>query len=92
MKRAELRLVENEMCTFLSENQGGRILVCQILSKSNFKDHEHIFWLGDLNYRIDLDRKTVIEAAYQGNFSLLHKHDQLLKQRSDNFGFALRDF
>ncbi|KAI8906937.1 Endonuclease/exonuclease/phosphatase [Gorgonomyces haynaldii] len=54
-------------------------------------DHESIIWSGDLNYRIDLTRQQVIDAIDRSDFSLLHQHDQLIKQREfSNFG--LRDF
>ena len=57
-----------------------------------FKDHSHIFWFGDMNYRIDMDVKSVKEACLAQNYQFLQKHDQLLRQFTDNLGFALADF
>lgn len=54
-------------------------------------DHEHIFFSGDLNYRIDMDRQRAIDLIYSNQWDLLHKSDQLLKQM-DNLSFPLHNF
>lgn len=37
----------------------------------------HVFWFGDLNYRIDLDVKEVLASVKCQNFSKMKLHDQL---------------
>ena len=44
-------------------------------------DHDFLFWVGDLNYRIDLPRDTVVDAVRAKNLELLLEHDQLFAQR-----------
>jgi Endonuclease/Exonuclease/phosphatase family 2/C2 domain len=39
-----------------------------------------IFWMGDLNYRIDLPREEVVSVVEEGNFDRLYDHDQLRKE------------
>ncbi len=59
-------------------------------SKEKFKNtnlsilqHEHIFWLGDLNYRIasELDDMEVFEIVKSGNWASLRSKDQLNIER-----------
>ncbi|XP_013418974.1 inositol polyphosphate 5-phosphatase OCRL-1 [Lingula anatina] len=46
-------------------------------------DHDRIFWLGDLNYRISgLDLERVKKECDAGNYSVLYEYDQLIQQRS----------
>ncbi|KAJ3130017.1 hypothetical protein HK098_006729 [Nowakowskiella sp. JEL0407] len=59
---------------------------------SSILDHEKVFLFGDLNYRIDLDRETVLEAIQRRNWEKLMKHDQLLVQKSESNIFVLREF
>eukprot|EP00186_Timspurckia_oligopyrenoides_P002858 CAMPEP_0182445784 /NCGR_PEP_ID=MMETSP1172-20130603/3788_1 /TAXON_ID=708627 /ORGANISM="Timspurckia oligopyrenoides, Strain CCMP3278" /LENGTH=734 /DNA_ID=CAMNT_0024641609 /DNA_START=483 /DNA_END=2687 /DNA_ORIENTATION=- len=50
----------------------------------------HLFWMGDLNYRIDLDRQDVMEKISFGDYRGLESADQLHKQILDGkafFGF-----
>eukprot|EP00004_Rigifila_ramosa_P024224 TRINITY_DN6954_c0_g1_i3.p1 TRINITY_DN6954_c0_g1~~TRINITY_DN6954_c0_g1_i3.p1 ORF type:complete len:684 (-),score=134.78 TRINITY_DN6954_c0_g1_i3:8-2059(-) len=51
---------------------------------------QHIFWFGDLNYRLDLDRDTVLVAIKDKNIQKLLDHDQLLRERLA--GHVLSDF
>eukprot|EP01064_Diplonema_japonicum_P038193 TRINITY_DN9164_c0_g4_i1.p1 TRINITY_DN9164_c0_g4~~TRINITY_DN9164_c0_g4_i1.p1 ORF type:complete len:673 (+),score=118.71 TRINITY_DN9164_c0_g4_i1:295-2019(+) len=58
------------------------------LTKMGWKDfwftneYHHIFWAGDLNYRIDYDRQKVVQLCYQGleGWRELYKYDQLQKE------------
>jgi hypothetical protein len=38
---------------------------------------EYIFWYGDLNYRIDFPRDTVLDLIHRDEFTKLHSADQL---------------
>merc|ERR1719312_2029079 len=40
--------------------------------------HDYVFWCGDFNYRINLEREEVIEAVGKKDWSTLHAADQLL--------------
>jgi len=51
-----------------------------------------VFWFGDLNYRIDLDIKLTLDIIQRKEYPLLYKHDQLIKQLTDNTSFALVNF
>lgn len=45
----------------------------------------HVFWMGDLNYRIDLPRERVIELIEAKDWDTLKKSDQLIAQiRNEN--------
>ncbi|BGP45853.1 hypothetical protein JCM10450v2_001688 [Rhodotorula kratochvilovae] len=55
-------------------------------------DHELIILSGDLNYRIDARRDTVVSAVASGNSESLLAHDQLLKNLASNQTFRLRSF
>lgn len=47
----------------------------------------HTFWMGDLNYRIDLDRDHVLELIEERNWKELQEADQLLQERSAGRAF-----
>jgi len=49
---------------------------------------EHVFWCGDLNYRIDLSRDEVIEKVNQKNLEALRLHDQLIEERQKGTVFS----
>jgi len=42
--------------------------------------HDYVFWVGDLNYRVDVDYETAIDALKQQNYDSLLKHDQLMNE------------
>ena len=46
------------------------------------ESHDYIFWCGDFNYRIDLDREQVKDLIDRQEWPLLLQHDQLTKERS----------
>ncbi|KAI5780779.1 Endonuclease/exonuclease/phosphatase, partial [Geopyxis carbonaria] len=55
-------------------------------------DHEICILNGDLNYRIDLARESVIHKIKHNDLSSLLERDQLLTERRKNPGFRLRAF
>lgn len=52
-------------------------------------DCSYIFFFGDLNYRIQLDRKQAMQYIQQGDLETLWKYDQLEQQRHINPHFIL---
>ena len=54
--------------------------------------HDICFLGGDLNYRIDLPRETVLDAIAKHDIALLLEQDQLLKETKTNRAFKLRAF
>lgn len=52
-------------------------------------DCSYIFFFGDLNYRIQLCRKQVMQYIQQGDLETLWKYDQLEQQRHINPHFIL---
>ncbi|KAL4233663.1 hypothetical protein ACF0H5_008345 [Mactra antiquata] len=52
----------------------------QFLPPLTVHDHDLVFWLGDLNYRIDLDINEVKENVLKGALGKLLPHDQLYRQ------------
>ncbi|KAK7053763.1 IPPc domain-containing protein [Favolaschia claudopus] len=55
-------------------------------------DHEIVFLNGDMNYRIDQRRETIINAVQANGIESLLPHDQLMKELKYNRGFRLRGF
>ena len=55
-------------------------------------DHEICLFNGDMNYRIDLPRETILSCIRRSDLEKLLEHDQLLVQRRKNPGFRLRPF
>ncbi|KAN0061391.1 hypothetical protein ACQY0O_006238 [Thecaphora frezii] len=55
-------------------------------------DHELCFWGGDLNYRIDLKRETVISAILTNRMAPLIEADQLRRELKTNPTFRLKPF
>lgn len=57
--------------------------IVQGLSKLSVKNvdvtglYDHVFWFGDLNYRIDLERDVVLGLVEEGNWDALLEADQL---------------
>lgn len=53
------------------------------------KDHDQIYWLGDLNYRItEMDPNTVKRLLIENNFTSVLELDQLKQQHKNNHVFA----
>ncbi len=80
LKKADFEPVNGAHC-FIMGNTGSQVM-----------DHEIVFWFGDMNYRIDSDRKTVMEAINKRDWRSLRHCDQLIKQFNTNPNFALEDF
>lgn len=49
--------------------------------------HDYVFWCGDFNYRIDLDKDETRLLASQNSINRLLENDQLLKQKSQDLVF-----
>lgn len=45
---------------------------------------EYLFWMGDMNYRVDYFYDLVLEEITRNNLQLLLSKDQLIKQKSQN--------
>lgn len=58
-----------------------RIAFTGFLPPKSIKDHDQIYWLGDLNYRItELDLSSVKNAINAGKYEVLLEYDQLSQQ------------
>ncbi|XP_072938550.1 synaptojanin-1 [Epargyreus clarus] len=49
--------------------------------------HDYVFWCGDFNYRIDLDKDETRLLASQNNIQRLLEQDQLLRQKAQGLVF-----
>ncbi|XP_011706727.1 PREDICTED: inositol polyphosphate 5-phosphatase OCRL-1-like, partial [Wasmannia auropunctata] len=59
-----------------------RLSFTKYVPPKNFKDHDQIYWLGDLNYRItDMDAATAKQCISEGNYGPVLAFDQLGHQR-----------
>lgn len=43
-------------------------------------DHDAVFWIGDLNYRVDLSRTDILDAIEKKEWDTLLAQDQLMKE------------
>ncbi|XP_069684733.1 synaptojanin-1 isoform X2 [Periplaneta americana] len=43
--------------------------------------HDYVFWCGDFNYRIDMDKDEMKEAIKKGDYDEILQHDQLRVQQ-----------
>eukprot|EP00004_Rigifila_ramosa_P014759 TRINITY_DN3382_c0_g1_i2.p1 TRINITY_DN3382_c0_g1~~TRINITY_DN3382_c0_g1_i2.p1 ORF type:complete len:886 (-),score=216.50 TRINITY_DN3382_c0_g1_i2:43-2700(-) len=50
--------------------------------------HHYVFWFGDLNYRLNLPRREVLEKVKALDFSYLVRHDQLIAARNSKDAFV----
>lgn len=58
------------------------------LDVSNILDHDYIFWMGDLNFRLDdISKDEVEEKIREGDLESLWKYDQLKKLMRDQLIF-----
>nr|XP_058945495.1 phosphatidylinositol 3,4,5-trisphosphate 5-phosphatase 2-like isoform X1 [Pocillopora verrucosa] len=48
----------------------------------------HVFWFGDLNYRIDMDVQDVLNAVRANHFTKLRDHDQLRTEKDNDAVFV----
>ncbi|XP_070165957.1 type II inositol 1,4,5-trisphosphate 5-phosphatase isoform X4 [Polyergus mexicanus] len=59
-----------------------RLSFTKYVPPKNFKDHDQIYWLGDLNYRItDMDAAVAKQYISEGNYNPVLALDQLGQQR-----------
>ncbi|GAB1868632.1 Inositol polyphosphate 5-phosphatase OCRL-1 [Camponotus japonicus] len=59
-----------------------RLSFTKYVPPKNFKDHDQIYWLGDLNYRItDMDAAVAKQYISEGNYNSVLALDQLGQQR-----------
>ncbi|XP_005187417.2 synaptojanin-1 [Musca domestica] len=54
------------------------------------KSHDWVFWCGDFNYRIDMDKEELKEAIKNGDLATVLENDQLLKEQET--GNVFTDF
>ncbi|XP_046393866.1 inositol polyphosphate 5-phosphatase OCRL [Ischnura elegans] len=60
-----------------------RLSFSQSLPPKGIKDHDQVYWLGDLNYRItELDPKSVKDLIDQENYLRILSYDQFHQQRA----------
>lgn len=45
------------------------------------KSHDYVFWCGDFNYRIDMDKEELKQLIREGRIDEVVEHDQLRKQQ-----------
>lgn len=49
----------------------------------SLNSHEYLFWCGDFNYRIDMDKEELKELIRQSDFETILQCDQLKKQQEE---------
>lgn len=54
------------------------------------KSHDWVFWCGDFNYRIDMDKESLKDAISQGDLASVLENDQLRKEQEA--GNVFNDF
>ncbi|KAL1492396.1 hypothetical protein ABEB36_010648 [Hypothenemus hampei] len=47
----------------------------------SLNSHEYLFWCGDFNYRVDMDKDEIKELVRQGSYEAILEYDQLRKQQ-----------
>ncbi|KAF5300952.1 hypothetical protein FQA39_LY10922, partial [Lamprigera yunnana] len=47
----------------------------------SLNSHEYLFWCGDFNYRVDMDKDEMKELIKQNDFGAILENDQLKKQQ-----------
>lgn len=56
----------------------------------SLKSHDYVFWCGDFNYRIDMDKDELREQLKTGDIEPVLPHDQLNEQKAQ--GNVFNDF
>lgn len=49
----------------------------------SLNSHEYLFWCGDFNYRVDMDRDEIKELIKNGDYATILQNDQLKKQQEE---------
>lgn len=52
-----------------------------LIQGRTLKSHDYVFWCGDFNYRIDMDKEEIKELVKQNNLSPILEKDQLIVQK-----------
>jgi len=52
------------------------------------KEYQHTFFFGDLNYRIEMKKDDLFPIVDKRDWSALHPHDQLIKERAKGNAFT----
>ncbi|XP_037946107.1 synaptojanin-1-like [Teleopsis dalmanni] len=52
------------------------------------KSHDWVFWCGDFNYRIDMDKEELKEAVRNGDLAAVLENEQLRKEQEANNVFS----
>ena len=56
-----------------------------------WKKKDTVIWLGDFNYRIELDRETTIAAVQRGDLPMLYESDQVSAVHPENWLQVIND-
>ncbi|EFA11114.1 LOW QUALITY PROTEIN: synaptojanin-1 [Tribolium castaneum] len=56
----------------------------------SLNSHEYLFWCGDFNYRVDMDKDEIKESVKLGDYDRILENDQLMKQQQE--GNVFKDF
>jgi hypothetical protein len=56
----------------------------------SLNSHEYLFWCGDFNYRVDMDKDEIKELVKLGDYDKILECDQLMKQQQE--GNVFKDF
>lgn len=59
----------------------GNYLLFYYFKGQKLLHHDHVFWFGDFNYRIDLTNEEVKDFVHQRNWTKMQLADQLNIQR-----------
>ncbi|KAL0222877.1 hypothetical protein P9112_002267 [Eukaryota sp. TZLM1-RC] len=64
----------------LTGNQFFYLDESQLIPPSNLFEFDYVFWIGDLNFRIELDYQSVVSLVDERNISELLKKDQFIQR------------
>mmetsp|Transcript_19392 Transcript_19392/g.21567 ORF Transcript_19392/g.21567 Transcript_19392/m.21567 type:complete len:498 (+) Transcript_19392:41-1534(+) len=71
-----------------SRNNDAQMIMRKIrLGNKNFdmgNQFNYVFWCGDLNYRIEMDKEKALNLIDNAQWTDLEKHDQLINQMREN--------
>ncbi|XP_022656390.1 inositol polyphosphate 5-phosphatase OCRL-1-like isoform X1 [Varroa destructor] len=66
-----------------------KIMFNSLRPNRTIREHDHIYWIGDMNYRLqDTNREMVELVCASGNFAPLWERDQLRDQQHKGFIFV----
>jgi len=85
-------------CHLTADQEGDkfeqRVKDFHIISKSSFSNgalfgsHDFVFWLGDLNFRVNLPRDEIVKLVTQKKWREILQHDQLHKAQDEKLAFS----